>query len=257
MTPKVSVILATHNGYQYLPYAIGSVLSQDYNNLELIIVDDGSTDDNTLKLLGSIHDDRVKIIKNEKQLSLAAALNKGIEAASGEFIARIDDDDEFISSSKIRLQIEFLVGHHDCVLVGTNMKMWDKDKNAEIMDTHYPAEDKSIKAVIMRYNPIVHSSVVFRASAFTKAGGYNPAYTYLQDWDLWMRMGKIGKLANLSSVDVKWRTSQKRQYMKSAFKELLATQICYEYRHIYPGAWPNIIRHYLRSGIFGLIGIFR
>ena len=90
--PKLSVILPVHNAEEYLRQTIDSILFQTFNNFELIVVDDGSTDSSS-QIISSYDDTRIVYIKNETNLRLVATLNKGIAAAKGEYIARIDADD--------------------------------------------------------------------------------------------------------------------------------------------------------------------
>ena len=109
MTPLVSVILPTYNREKYIAKAIESVCRQSYKNLELIIVNDASTDA-TNELVDNLakYNPKIIILRNEMNLGIVASLNKGIEVAQGKYIARLDDDDVWCDDKKIEKQVEFL-----------------------------------------------------------------------------------------------------------------------------------------------------
>ena len=116
--PLVSVILPTHNRAESITKAIGSVVLQTYENFEIIVVDDCSTDQ-TPEVLHKLakEDKRIKIITNDKNLRLVRSLNKGIIFSSGKYIARIDDDDAWSNKEKLEKQVNFLEKNRDYVAV--------------------------------------------------------------------------------------------------------------------------------------------
>jgi glycosyltransferase involved in cell wall biosynthesis len=119
-TPLISVILPSFNGARYLRQAIESVLAQDYQNLELIVINDASTDE-TPEIVAEFvaRDPRVRLMNNESNSKLVFSLNRGIEIARGEFIARIDDDDIWTDRSKLSKQLEQFRSHPEIGVVGT------------------------------------------------------------------------------------------------------------------------------------------
>src|SRR3990167_10836604 len=103
----VSVILPTYNRSEYLGRAIESVLNQNYNNFELIIIDDSSTD-KTSEVILKYKDSRIRVVKNQENIGFVKSLNKGIKQANGKYIARLDDDDFWTSPDKLEKQVAFL-----------------------------------------------------------------------------------------------------------------------------------------------------
>src|SRR6185369_1390760 len=118
--PKVSVIMSTFNNAAVLPKAIESVLGQTFQDFEFLIIDDCSTD-GTQEILKECQtkDSRIIFWRNLNRLGLTANLNAGLAKATGEFIARVDSDDEWVNQDKLKLQVEFLQNHPACALVGT------------------------------------------------------------------------------------------------------------------------------------------
>src|SRR3990167_10971452 len=106
MKPKISVIMSVYNGMPFLKEAVASILKQTYRNFEFIIVDDGSRD-KSWEYLKSLKDTRIKLLKNGRNLGLAASLNKALKKAKGDFIARMDADDVSFPQ-RLETQIKFL-----------------------------------------------------------------------------------------------------------------------------------------------------
>lgn len=230
----VSVILATYNRSNTIKKAIDSVLSQTYRDFELIIINDGSTDD-TLGVLRSYNDSRIRIIENKENIGFVKSLNKAIELAQGEYIARIDDDDYWCDNAKLEKQVKFLENNPEYVLVGCGMI-----KNG----TKYlfKEKDEDIRKVMLLADQFVHPGVVFRKDAWETVGRYDEKFFFSQDWDLWMRLGKIGKMYNFLeyfvcvSEDGNNRTSKRMKYHL-----MLNQKIRRKYRKDYPGFYKAYI----------------
>lgn len=191
--PIVSVIMATYNRSSKLDETIANVLEQDYSSLELIIIDDGSTD-STKEILNHYHENpKVKIIFNDQNLGLQKSLNKGIQKASGKYIARIDDHDKWISKNKISSQVMFLEKNTAVGVVGTSYKL-----NEQKITN--PITDLAIRNQILFRSPFCHVSVLMRMSILKKLNGYDENLPYSEDWDLWLRIGLDSKFANLPEL---------------------------------------------------------
>ena len=150
MKPIVSVIITTFNRPQYLAEAIDSVLIQDFKALELIVINDASTDGKTeeIILLYKDKDQRVKYIKNERNLNSVRSLNAGLKSASGKYIAILDDDDAWIYKGKLSQQVKFLEDNKDYILVGTNIIAVEAEKGREIVKSNYALTDDKIRKSI-------------------------------------------------------------------------------------------------------------
>ncbi|TXE12033.1 glycosyltransferase family 2 protein [Seonamhaeicola algicola] len=203
---KLAVILPTYNSAHFLKESIGAILNQSFKEFELFIIDDCSTD-NTEQFVQNIDDNRVKYIKNSKNLGLAATLNKGLKLLVDkyEYIARMDADD-WCYTNRFEKQISFLEAHNDIVLCGTQ-GYWLRDFN--VMNSSswsYPTDNLEIKYNLLFTACFGHSSVIFRTS-FLKENKiwYNESIDTCEDWDLWTRIIKQGKVANLPDFLMKYR----------------------------------------------------
>ncbi len=205
MQKLVSIILPTYNGAGRISRAIESVLAQSYTEWELLVLDDGSPDDteDLIKRM-ALKDKRIKYLKNEKNLGIQKTLNKGIDKANGEYIARIDDDDEWINKDKLKKQVEFMETHPEYVLVGTGFVACD-DKGQEIFRYIPPSGDKEIRQEILSRNCFTHSSVFFRKDVALQSGGYSekPEHKHIEDYVLWLKLGTLGKVCNLPIYGVR------------------------------------------------------
>jgi len=194
--PLVSVILPTYNRERYIKRAIESVLNQTCKNIELIIIDDGSTD-KTSEIISefSKKDPRIAILTNETNLGLVRSLNKGIGKAQGKYIARLDDDDYWCDKEKLDKQVRFLEAHSEYILVGGGVIRVD-ESGKEIVRHLLSESDGEIRKLILFDNVFAHPTVVFRKSAWELAGGFDENLPFSEDWDLWLRFGKLGKFYN-------------------------------------------------------------
>jgi glycosyltransferase involved in cell wall biosynthesis len=253
MNSKVSIILPTYNGEKYIRRAIESILSQSFSDWELIIINDCSSDNTEIILKEYIAKDvRIFYIKNEINLGVHKSLNKGLKEAKGDYIARIDDDDEWIDKDKLKKQIEFLENNKDYVLVGTGVVLVDIYGN-EINRYLMPILDKDIRKKLLRINCFIHSSVVFRKSILDMSGNYDGL---LEDYDLWLRMGVLGKMANLASYSVKYwlnNTGVNSQKKVLRLKENLF--LSKKYKNKYSGYWKALTLGYLKLFFYPLVKI--
>ncbi|MEJ0001576.1 MAG: glycosyltransferase family A protein [bacterium] len=200
MNPLISIILPTHNGARTIGRAVASVSRQTYPAWELLIVNDGSTDDTWAVIEELSHGDpRIVLISHADNRGIQKSLNQGVSRAKGKYMARIDDDDEWIDPSKLVAQAGYLEEHPDHVLLGTDAVVVD-EKGTVLSANTMPKADTAIRAKILSKNCFLHSTVVMRADAVKKSGGYSESAQTLhaEDYELWLRLGGMGKMANLS-----------------------------------------------------------
>lgn len=200
--PLVSVILPTYNRSKYISKAIESVWRQSYKNLELIIINDASTDA-TNELIDNLakYNPKIIILHNETNLGLVASLNKGIAVSRGKYIARLDDDDIWCDEKKLEKQVDFLEKNSEYCLVGGGVIKIDKN-DKEIVRYLLPKEDEDIRKTILINNAFAHTTVLFRKDTFQKVGGYDEQFAFIEDWDLWLKMGKVSKFYNFQGFFV-------------------------------------------------------
>ena len=197
-SPIVSVVLPVYNGKSYLIGAINSVLNQSFEDFELIIIDDGSTDDSA-DLIRAYDDPRIFFYQQENQ-GLAATLNRGIALARGEFIARQDQDDICLPA-RFERQINWFNKHPEAGMVGTAAEIWvDRTKTDRVLK--HPMEDALIRFGLLFHNHFVHSSVMIRKAALSDVGGYSEDARRQppEDYELWSRMMKYYQVGNLSDI---------------------------------------------------------
>jgi len=185
--PKVSVILSTYNRAYILRSAIESVLNQSYGDLELIVVDDGSTD-NTEQLVKSMSDARIVYVKHDKNYGLATGRNTGLAKAGGEYIAFQDSDDMW-EKEKLSRHVPLLDESSNTVAAVYGMlEKVLKDGSMVIQPAEhiFPMEG-NIHEQILRRNFITMQVALVRASVFRAVGLFDPAIYSLEDWDFWIR----------------------------------------------------------------------
>lgn len=197
----VSVIIPTYNCAKYLPQTIKSVLNQSYKNLEIIVVDDGSTDD-TEEILKPFLSNIIYIKKRHSGVS--DARNLGIERAKGNFIAFLDSDD-FWTPEKLEVQMDHFRNNPDVGLVYSSNCFIDEDGNELIVPQRVSKEGKYkmcrgwVFRRLLFINFIPTSSVVAKTECLKKAGGFNPYFKKSQDYDLWLRIARFCQFAFINS----------------------------------------------------------
>ncbi len=187
MKPIVTVLMTVYNGKNYLNEAIESVLCQTLNNYEFLIVDDASTD-NSIEIIDSYHDSRIKLLKNKKNIGQTASLNKGLAIAQGKYIARFDQDDVCLPK-RLEEQVAFFKKNPSISILcsreysineqGKRIGVWKRDLN------NYGA---FLGYIILGLNPVWTPSVMFVRDVFLQLGGFNVDYGPSSDFEFWSRM---------------------------------------------------------------------
>ncbi len=252
----VSVIIVTYNRVEALKRSIMSVLSQSYEDYELIIVDDSSTD-NTESMVKELQDSRIRYIKLDKNSGGSYAPRQmGQKMSTGKYIAVLDDDDFWTDNDKLQLQVAYLEEHQDCVLVGTNAIGMNIDGKVDFY-VKYPQDDRSIRTKMLIRNLFYHSSVIYKKEAYLSCGGYqfldNGHYgNYANEYDLWLKMGIAGGLANLPIYGVGHISIVRVLGVK--------TRMAFMLQHLkdirrYKAHYPNYLRAFVISVVFAVIEV--
>lgn len=199
-TPLVSVIMSVYNQAAYAPAAIQSVLTQDYSNLELIVVNDCSQD-NSKDVLEKMRstDARITIINNKINLGQVASLNRAIGEARGKYIANLDGDNVWLGTDKLSTQVEWMEAHPDYVLVGGLVQIIDNEGNKKEIRS-MAMSDSEIRNRILITNEFGASCVMYPRELAMKLGGYPRKRRFSRDIGLWLQMGMHGKMINLPHV---------------------------------------------------------
>ncbi len=187
--PTVSVIIPTHNRANYLPVAISSVLNQSFQDFEILVVDDGSTD-STAAVVAGFRDQRIRYIRHEKSRGGSAARNTGIRNSNCPFIAFLDDDDEWLPS-KLQLLTDLLKSS-PAEVGAAYSGYWIVDRGrGRICGKKTPAKRGDLSQELLAGNCIGGTSaVVARRECFERVGLFDENLPSFQDYDLWIRISK-------------------------------------------------------------------
>jgi len=214
--PKVTVLMPVYNGEKYLREAIGSILSQTFKDFEFLIINDGSTD-NSVKIIESYDDPRIRLINNESNLKLVVTLNKGLLLSRGEYIARMDCDD--ISNQKrLELQVKFMDSHTTVGICGTWVETIGDQPGITF---RYPTDSKKIQSRLLFDSPLAHPSVIFRKIFLEQFGlKYEVNDLYAEDWSMWQKCSFIFPIINIPRVLLKYRITEQSMSRSNADKQL-------------------------------------
>src|SRR5262245_41204753 len=195
--------MPVRDGARWLGEAIASIQNQTLTEFELIVIDDGSTDESPHIIDTLSRSDPRIIALRQERLGLVAALNRGLAASRGQFIVRLDADD-IANAQRLQRQSEYLETHPRIGLLGT----WADKINEQglVVGTLRPAtEPQDLMALLDRANPFVHSSVMMRKTVLEKVGCYRAAFAGAEDYDLWLRMSEATGIANMAEYLVQYR----------------------------------------------------
>jgi glycosyltransferase involved in cell wall biosynthesis len=206
--PKITVLMPVHNGEPFLREAVESILGQTYGGFELLVVDDGSTDGSAAIVL-SFGDPRIRLVANPANAGIVASLNRGLALARGEYVARMDCDDVSLPR-RLERQVAFLSADPGVGVLGTGYETVDRDGN--MLETlRHPPRHEILLWSLFFYNPIAHPTVMMRREAVLSAGGYRSedyrgrGRFFPEDYDLWWRLSRVTRLANLPEILVRLR----------------------------------------------------
>lgn len=198
--PKISVIMPAYNAEQYIGEAMDSILGQTFGDFEFIILNDCSAD-GTEEIILSYDDPRIVYLKNERNLGVAATLNRGLEMARGEYIARMDADDISLPH-RFEKQIAYLDAHPEVAVLGTNAAIFSDDKTIQM--TQVPETDRSIRFRMALSNPFIHPTIMMRRSMIAELS-YEMEYEGREDYRFWMRVSQKYKVSNLRDCLLRYR----------------------------------------------------
>lgn len=204
--PEVSVVMAVYNGEKYLREAIGSILSQTFSDFEFIIIDDGSTD-KTAEIIQSSKDPRIVYVSNDTNKGLSYSLNRGLDLAKGEFVARMDADDMSLPE-RLERQVDFMKQHPDIAVCGSFVKTFGENRK-EFVHTYWTSSE-DLRASLLWNTSLAHPSVIMRISALNVHHlHYDENDLHFEDYALWVKMAKYANIANLPEVLLLYRMHTK------------------------------------------------
>ncbi len=243
-SPLVSIVMLTYNRANYIHLAIDSVLAQTYINLELVIVDDGSTD-NTTEIVNTYSDKRIRYIKNTINRGLYFRRHESLSLVTGDYVAVLDSDDYWIDPNKIKDQVEFMESNPNHVVIGSNIITIDENGN-ELGKNLYQTTDEEIRKVILTRNQFANSSVLMRTSALRKTVGYRD-FAPVEDLELFLQLGCWGKFANLNKYTLAYRIHSGGESARKLKILPLIKQVIRLHQKNYPGYFKAYIKFTLYS----------
>ena len=206
MNPRVSVVMPAYNAERFVAEAVTSVLASRYRDLELLLVDDGSTDGTVSEAIrAAAGDDRLRVIPVPHG-GVAAARNAGLTHARGELIANLDADDAMFPE-RLERQVAFLDAHPECVAVGSRVLAIDANgRPIRVLIRHFTHEEIDAAHLNGLCGSLGNPTATFRKAAALRAGAYSSElHAVGEDHDFWLRMAEVGRLANLSDVLTRYR----------------------------------------------------
>jgi len=223
MRPKVSVIIPTYNRSNYLYSAIKSVLNQTFEDFEIIVVDDASTD-NTRKVVDKFEDERIYYLRHNKNRGGSASRNTGIKHSRGKFIAFLDDDDLWVQN-KLEKQLDSVNKNLEIGAVYTGA--WTINDGGKITSVKIPSLRGNIFPDILKKNYVGSCSMVLvRKECFDKIGLFDENLPAGQDWDMWIRLAKHYRFDCVRECLVLYRVHEKRISTNPYAKMQAAKLIC-------------------------------
>ena len=239
IAPKVSVQIITQNRVKLLPLAIESALNQTYKNLEIIIVDNNSTDktEELIKRYISI-DNRIKYFRLVENLGITKTRNFALSKSAGTYVAVLDSDDFWLTEDKLEKQVDFLLKNPDYAIVGTDNIIVDIN-NKEI-DIEKPLgsckeSDSEIKNRFLIKNQLLHSSVLINKQILQEVGCYDEKYQIWEDYALFLKISRQYKIFNIKEKTTAYRKHNQNVSNFNKIKNLgVLAQIIFDNRKFYP-----------------------
>lgn len=201
--PLVSVVIPAWNSEGILDDAVASIVGQSYRNLEIIIINDASTDST-----GSVadawvsKDSRIRVVHNEKNLGIGANRDKGIKESRGLYICWQDADD-ISYPDRVEKQVKVLESDSSIGVVGGFLQFFDETGDGVVRT--YSSDDESLRRHIFRYNPVAQPATMFRREVFEVVGSYDKSLSVSEDLDMMLRLGESFKFANIASPAIRYR----------------------------------------------------
>lgn len=218
--PAVSVVVPTYNAGRYIAEAVTSILNQDFTDFELLLVDDGSTDDTATVVQHFATDSRVRLLRNERNLGLIATLHRAYAECRAPLIARMDADD-ICDPARLGRQVAFLHDHPEVSIVGGAIRFFG---NVAPNVFQFPTDHAAIRPAMLFYCPLAHPALMFRRELVDQGLiRYDDAFRHAEDYHLWSRLLLRVTSANLPEVVLDYRLHAQQVSSDSSDKQYAAS----------------------------------
>lgn len=226
--PKITVLMAAYNAADYIGQSIDSILGQTFKDFELLIIDDGSTD-NTVDIISNQKDQRIRLIQNPQNMGVSYSRNVALKEAQGEYLAIMDSDDIALPQ-RLEIQIQQFNNREELAAIGASAYVINADGTLtkEIM---LPICDTNkLHASLLLYNSFVHSTMMIRLSVFKEMGGY-PPYSIGEDYGFFSKIALKYEVNNIPDILLEYRShgsnisKQKRQELDTVHQHIMSNQL--------------------------------
>lgn len=249
MNDLISIQICTYNRASLIKEAIQSVLDQTYQDFEIIIIDDASTD-NTREIVETFQDRRIKYFRNEINLGVTKSRNLAIKKSLGKYIAILDSDDFWNDKKKLEKQIDFLKNNPFVAVLGTQaLKITIKGEIVGKLKKE--TRDINIRQKILQTNQFVNSSVLILKEAIETFDGYDENLLVAEDYDMFLKIGQKYKLANLESFSTSYRVGNQGYTSNKKNLAIHHYRLIKKYKKVYPKYFIALIKSYLRIVLAG------
>src|SRR4051794_9433663 len=211
-TPPITVLLPTYNDSRFLPQSVGSILNLTFSDFELLIVDDGSTD-GTGELLDRLADPRIRLLRNSTNRGLTFSLNRGLDAAQGRYVARMDADD-VAEPERLAAQFAFMEGNPSVGITGSSRTLID-EQNRFVAEARATEGDLAIRWKCLLGSPFAHPTVMLRRAVLERHKLRYRGVPRAEDYDLWPRVLAHTRGANLPQPLLRYRLRARSAHAKS------------------------------------------
>lgn len=254
--PLVSIVMTAYNAAEFVLQAVESIQNQSYSNWELIIVNDGSTDE-TGKIVTKLakNDKRLKLINCRKNRGASIASNLGLTKARGTFVARMDSDD-IAFPDRLARQVSYLQKHKKVIVVGGQCELIDRE-GYSIGMKNFPISHTEIYDALYQINPIQHPSLMINTKLLGKEKiTYHTDVLLAHDLEILFKLAQYGKLANLEDVILKYRIhsdSLSLKHPKETFKHTLMVRQLAREKYGYAPSKRGMIVHFMQRIIMSVL----
>src|SRR3990167_2130806 len=203
----ISVIMPVKNGAETIEVALQSILNQTFQDFEIIVIDDHSTD-NTVNIVNALAEKtgKIRIIKNGKSLGVTTSLNLALQNAKYEYVARMDADDESLPD-RLKLQHDYLQKNPNIAVVGGQVLFMGSTSQHDY-HLRYETNSELIKKEMLKNNQLSHPAVMYRKSVILQLGGYRDFFKNAEDYDLWLRLLRHSyEISNLDTLIIRYNLS--------------------------------------------------
>ncbi len=232
---RVSILVRACNVTRFLPEALSSIKAQDFNSWEALILDDASNDGIMRAIAPFLSDARIRYIRNRTRLGRAGNLNRGLALARGAYIAVLDGDDAWCDPTFLSQQVSFLSTHPGVALTAAGVQEIDERGEVRRIFPNGWLHDRAIREHLLIENIISHHTVCYRKQDALNLGGYDERLSFTEDYDLWLRLGLIGKLHKSHAITGSYRIHTNNIGVRERKKQIMEElRVVWRYRTAYP-----------------------